>query len=320
MLTVDLITGFLGAGKTTFAKQYGDYFFKENEKTAFLENDFGAGGIDSAFLQDGSWDILPLTGGCICCSQKQRFSDTLQYLYDHGYTHAIVEPSGIYDADEFFSVLELPELKGQVQAGNVITIVDPESCRTLDEKARYLMVSQLAASGQALFSKTQLVSEETLSAAVSALRDMLTEYNCDPSILDTICTKDWDSLTSQDIAQFASCGHSRKAHSKANAAHADAYSSEVLGDYCESKENLIQSLHQLFSDTSCGTILRVKGFIRSLDGKCFEMNCSTLGFSVEECPMRSELISVIGKDLVRANIRKHFVSIAKAREILGENF
>lgn len=73
MTKVDLVTGFLGTGKTTFIKKYADYFIRKGEKIGIIENEFGGVAVDSILLKDQGCDVSQLSGGCMCCSGKADF-------------------------------------------------------------------------------------------------------------------------------------------------------------------------------------------------------------------------------------------------------
>lgn len=104
MVKIDLITGFLGAGKTTFLKKYAQYLMEQGENIGILENDFGAVNVDMMLLQDLMGDNCELemvAGGCDYDCHKRRFKTKLISMGMCGYDRVLVEPSGIYDVDEF---------------------------------------------------------------------------------------------------------------------------------------------------------------------------------------------------------------------------
>ena len=109
MVKIDLITGFLGSGKTTFIKKYGSYLMEKGENLGILENDFGAVNVDRMLLsdlQDAGCDVEMVSGGCDYDCHKRRFKTKLIAMGMLGYDRILVEPSGIFDTDEFFDVLE----------------------------------------------------------------------------------------------------------------------------------------------------------------------------------------------------------------------
>ena len=105
MVKIDLITGFLGAGKTTFLKKYVSYLKQMGENICILENDYGAINVDMMLISNLGVDAEMVAGGCDLDCHKRRFKTKLISMAMRGYTRIIVEPSGIYDTDEFFDTL-----------------------------------------------------------------------------------------------------------------------------------------------------------------------------------------------------------------------
>ncbi len=127
MIQIDLITGFLGSGKTTFIKQYAKYLIARGLHIGILENDFGAVNVDAMLLQDilGSHCTLEMVaGGCDADCHRRRFKTKLIAMGMCGYDRVIVEPSGIFDMDEFFDALHEDPLDRWYTISNVITIID----------------------------------------------------------------------------------------------------------------------------------------------------------------------------------------------------
>ena len=127
MVKVDLITGFLGSGKTTFIKKYAKYSIDSGKNIGILENDYGAVNVDMMLLQDLMGDQCELemvSGGCDKDCHRRRFKTKLIAMGMCGYDRVIVEPSGIFDVDEFFDALREDPLDKWYEIGNVIAIAD----------------------------------------------------------------------------------------------------------------------------------------------------------------------------------------------------
>ena len=108
MVQVDLITGFLGAGKTTFLRRYVRYLVQQGHKVCILENDFGAVNVDAMLVQEvlgPGCDVETISGGCDCDTHQRRMRTKLIAMAMRGFDRVVVEPSGIFDVDEFFDVL-----------------------------------------------------------------------------------------------------------------------------------------------------------------------------------------------------------------------
>ena len=104
MTKIDLITGFLGAGKTTFITQYVRLLMEQGLRVCILENDFGAVNIDRMLVEQLGCDIEMVAGGCDYDCHRRRFRTKLIAMGMLGYDRVIVEPSGIYDVDEFYDL------------------------------------------------------------------------------------------------------------------------------------------------------------------------------------------------------------------------
>ena len=108
MVKIDLITGFLGSGKTTFLRKYASYLITQGQNIGILENDFGAVNVDMMLLGDlrgDNCELEMISGGCDADTHRRRFKTKLISMGMCGYDRVIVEPSGIYDVDEFFDTL-----------------------------------------------------------------------------------------------------------------------------------------------------------------------------------------------------------------------
>ena len=120
MVQVDLITGFLGAGKTTFLRRYAAYLTAQGHHVCILENDFGAVNVDAMLVQDllgERCEIETISGGCDCDTHQRRMRTKLISMAMRGFDRVVVEPSGIFDVDEFFDILRDDPLFKYVRDG-----------------------------------------------------------------------------------------------------------------------------------------------------------------------------------------------------------
>ena len=175
MIKIDLITGFLGAGKTTFIRKYAKYLMDSGKNIGILENDFGAVNVDMMMLQDLMGDQCELemiSGGCDPETHRRRFKTKLISMGMCGYDRILVEPSGIFDVDEFFDILHEEPLDRWYEPGSVITIVDANLEEEMSEEENYILKSPMKRIHKI---KTDKVVKETLSdETLECLRD-----NCD---------------------------------------------------------------------------------------------------------------------------------------------
>ena len=172
MVQVDLITGFLGAGKTTFLRRYVRYLVAQGHNVCILENDFGAVNVDAMLVQDllgPNCDLETISGGCDCDTHQRRMRTKLIAMAMRGFDRVVVEPSGIFDVDEFFDVLRDDPLDRWYHIGNVIAIVDAMLPETLSPQAEYVLASETANAGRVLASRTQLAGQQQPAAALAHL-------------------------------------------------------------------------------------------------------------------------------------------------------
>ena len=162
MVKVDLITGFLGAGKTTFIKKYARYLMDQGMNIGILENDLGAINVDMMLLHDlegEQCELEMVSGGCDRDCYKRRFKTKLIAMGMCGYDRVLIEPSGVFDVDDFFDTLYEEPLDRWYQIGNVITILDARLEKKLQPQAEYLLASEAADDGCVVLSKTQEESQ-----------------------------------------------------------------------------------------------------------------------------------------------------------------
>ena len=178
MITIDLITGFLGSGKTTFIEKYARWLVAKGERVCILENDYGAINIDRVLLQDllgPNCELEMVVGGDGAEAHQRRFRTKLISMAMLGYTRVLVEPSGIYDIDEFFDTLYEEPLDRWYEVGSVLAIVDARLNPALSPASRYLLASEAANAGKIILSKLPAATstpeaDETQPAEDSAAR------------------------------------------------------------------------------------------------------------------------------------------------------
>ena len=157
MIKIDLITGFLGSGKTTFIKRYVSYLKSLGQRICILENDFGAVNVDMLLLQDvmgEQCELEMVAGGCDADCHKRRFKTKLISMGMRGFDRVLIEPSGIFDVDEFYDSLR----------------------EELTEESEYLLASQLAGAGQVLLSKVQEATEEEEQRTIAHMNRVLERF------------------------------------------------------------------------------------------------------------------------------------------------
>ena len=287
MVQVDLITGFLGAGKTTFLRRYVRYLVEQGHNVCILENDFGAVNVDAMLVQDllgPRCDLETISGGCDCDTHQRRMRTKLIAMAMRGFDRVVVEPSGIFDVDEFFDVLRDDPLDRWYQVGNVIAIVDAMLPETLSPQAEYLLASETANAGRVLLSRTRQASRRFAP--------------------EEILTKDWAQLTGADLAALASCGYRQASCEKLHFDEHEAFSSLCFLEQHLTLQQLQAAADRLFADAACGHVLRVKGFAPDPGGQTgwLELNATAAGKTLAPIPQGQDVLIVIGEGLDKAAI------------------
>lgn len=324
MIQIDLITGFLGSGKTTFIRKYASYLIAQGQNIGILENDFGAVNVDAMLLQDilGEHCTLEMVaGGCDADCHRRRFKTKLIAMGMCGYDRVLVEPSGIFDMDEFFDALHESPLDRWYEIGNVITIIDADLEPNLSENSRYLLASQVAQAGAILYSHTQEISPDRLAATRQYVRESLELLHggipesenshqtdganpheqlaaCD-SIPDDahIWTKDWNLFDAQDYQAILTCGYHTADYAKRWFDEKQVYDSLYFMNMDFTKDFLLQSSRDILNDPACGRVFRIKGFQKLPDGTWLSVNVTHQKTEIHPIPNGQAILIVIGEGL-----------------------
>ena len=203
MTKIDIVSGFLGAGKTTFIQK----MLKEvlnKEKVVLIENEFGEIGIDGGFLKEAGIEIKEMNSGCICCSLVGDFGASLkEVIKTYSPERILIEPSGVgklSDVIKAVADLEAKENMTDVALNAAVVVVDVSKCKMYIKNFGEFFINQVEAAGTIILSRTQNVSEEKLNEAVALLR----EHNKKA----TIITTPWDKLTGEQILKTYEAGKS----------------------------------------------------------------------------------------------------------------
>ncbi len=306
MVIVDLITGFLGAGKTTFIHRYLQYLKEKGQSVRMIENEFGDVSVDSQLLKEDHCQIDDLAGLCMCCVGKDAFIQMLLESGQSGCDRVIVEPSGIYDVDEFFEVMSLPQVSAVCEIGSIITVVDTAAIEYLTDEAKYLLFAQLLASGMVLLSKTQWMSPEEIEESRHKLDMLMEEKGCPAGLMAEVCTKSWDSFANEDFEEMMDSAYSRFVHDREQFSHSEVFQSIPILGHCFNAQDLKGRIEALFNSPACGRIYRIKGFLSDEEGNCYQVNCTMNTYSAISCEKAEEVLVVIGQQIHEREIKELF--------------
>ena len=192
MTKIDIISGFLGAGKTTLIKKLLAEAFP-GEKLVLIENEFGEISIDGGFLKESGVQISEMSSGCICCSLVGDFNQALRDVADRFHPDRIlIEPSGVGKlSDVIRAVQDVAARVEGMELGCAVTVADAAKCKVYMKNFGEFYNNQVESAGAIVLSRTQKVSQEKLEAAVAMLR----EKNPSAAILTT----PWDQLDGKTI-------------------------------------------------------------------------------------------------------------------------
>lgn len=312
MIQIDLITGFLGSGKTTFLIQYAKRFMNEGAKVGIIENDFGAVNVDMLLLQDLVGDYCELemiSGGCDIACHRRRFKTKLISMGMRGFSRIIVEPSGIFDVDEFFDLLHEEPLDRWYEIGNVITIVDACLEADMSKQADYLLASQLARAGQVIFSRSQNATLTQMSDTIAHVNNAMEMIQCKRRFtMDDMITKPWDEWGSEEYARVRDSGYVREDFVKFWFHQNEVFQSVYFLNMQDSIEHVKKGIQQVFTDSECGNVFRIKGFLATSQQNWLEINATRQGISLQERSKGQDVLIVIGEKLNEDRIRQYFVS------------
>ena len=200
MTKIDIISGFLGAGKTTFIKKMIDEVFK-GEKIVLIENEFGEVGIDGGFLKDAGIQITEMNSGCICCSLVGDFGKNLHEVIDKYHPDRIlIEPSGVGKlSDVMKSVIDI-EKEEDVKLNGLVTVVNALKASKQMKAFGEFFNNQIESASTIILSRTQKMAQDKLEAVVALLK----EHNEKA----TIITTPWDELDGTVIRKAMTEGNS----------------------------------------------------------------------------------------------------------------
>ena len=296
MAKIDIISGFLGAGKTTLIKKLvADAF--QGEKLVIIENEFGEIGIDGGFLKESGIQITEMNSGCICCSLVGDFGNALKdVLEKYSLDRVIIEPSGVGKLSDVIKAVK--NIGDDVKINSTATVVDASKCKMYMKNYGEFYNNQIESAGTIILSRTQNVSEEKLAKVLT----MIKEKNDEASVITT----PWDQIDGKKILdamekvntlekelleehhhhdgecggghehhhhdhdEECGCGH----HHEHGHHHADdvftSWGVETAHKFTE--EELKDIVSKLASDKSFGDVLRAKGIVASDEGEWFHFD------------------------------------------------
>lgn len=331
MTKVDIISGFLGAGKTTFIRRLIEQVF-EGEKLVLIENEFGEIGIDGGFLKDAGIEVTEMNSGCICCTLVGDFSKALKkVIEEYQPDRVIIEPSGVGKLSDVARAVEDVKEDADIEITGRVTVVDGKKAKMYMKNFGEFFEDQVEHASVIVVSRTQMMSGEKVEECVHMLR----EKNKEAAIIST----PWEELGKEaimralehsaelnDLLEHQCCGHAHNHHGHDGCCghdshehheghhhhrhhHADdvftSWGRETAHKYTD--EELDYLVKALSETDAYGTILRSKGIVPMSDGSWRQFDLVPEEHEVREGQADyTGRVCVIGTDLKEEELLKLF--------------
>lgn len=316
MAKIDIISGFLGAGKTTLIKKLIAEAF-QGEKLVIIENEFGEIGIDGGFLKESGIQITEMNSGCICCSLVGDFSEALkEVLEKYSPDRVIIEPSGVGKLSDVVKAVK--NTGSSVEINSTAVVVDASKCKMYMKNYGEFYNNQIEYAGTIILSRTQKISDDKLNTCLKLIR----EKNEEASVITT----PWDDIDGRKILEamekvnslekelVMEHGHHHHhedgeechchEHGHEGHHHHHHHADEVFTSWGIetahkfTEEELNDILNKLSTGSSYGEVLRAKGIVAPAEGKWFhfdlvpeetELRRGTADFTGRVCVIGSKL-------------------------------
>lgn len=336
MTEITIISGFLGAGKTTLIKKLLKEAF-QGEKIVLIENEFGEIGIDGGFLKDAGIQVNEMNSGCICCSLVGDFGTALKEVLDtYGPDRILIEPSGVGKLSDVVKAVENVAGSTDVHIDSSIVVVDGKKCKMYMKNFGEFFNNQVEHAGTIVISRTQSMTDEKLEECAALLR----EHNGHAAMITT----PWDELDGKQILaamhhaelemeehdrhrhdgecehghhhhehdENCTCGchdHHHHHHDHEGHHHADevftSWGVETAHKY--TAEELQQILEELSGSEKYGIILRAKGIVPDTDGNWMQFDFVPEEYEVRDgSPDYTGRLCVIGSKLDEDALKELF--------------
>ena len=342
MVKIDIISGFLGAGKTTLIKKLLKEAF-EGEQVVLIENEFGEIGIDGGFLKDAGIEIREMNSGCICCSLVGDFGASLKEVVEKYHPDRIlIEPSGVGKLSDVIKAVQGVEEDVDIQLNSYTTVVDAKKCKMYMRNFGEFFDNQVQYAGAIIMSRTDIVDEKKAMESMELLRSInekaaiittpiekldgkkILEVMEHPvSLADELlkeehehhhhahddecgCGHDHDhEYHHHDHDDECGCGHHHDHHHH----HADevftSWGRETIKKF--TREGLEKMLESLSASEEYGVILRAKGMLPAEDGTWIYFDMVPEETEIREgSPEYTGRLCVIGSKLNEEKLAKLF--------------
>ena len=319
MVKIDIISGFLGAGKTTLIKKLLKEAF-EGEQVVLIENEFGEIGIDGGFLKDAGIEIREMNSGCICCSLVGDFGASLKEVVEKYHPDRIlIEPSGVGKLSDVIKAVQGVEEDVDIQLNSYTTVVDAKKCKMYMKNFGEFFNNQIEYATTVILSRSQNATPEQLEFCVKQIQAL----NPKASVITT----DWDAIKGEQILKtmegqdnlemkvLAEARHAQDEaehhhHHDHDHEHGHHHADDVFTSWGKEtphkfeRAKLEEILKQFVEDDK---ILRSKGMVEGTDGKWIYFDMVPGEYEIRDGePDYTGRIVVIGTDIHEHELEELF--------------
>ncbi len=345
MTKVDIVSGFLGAGKTTLIKKLVSQVYA-GEQLVLIENEFGEIGIDGGFLWEAGIQVTEMNSGCICCTLVGDFSEALKkVLQEYHPDRVLIEPSGVGKLSDVAKAVEGVRGQTEISLDSLITVVDGKKAKMYMKNFGEFFNDQVEHATTIVLSRTQSMDGAKLDECVALLKEKNGKA--------TVITTPWDQLTGDSIrsalehsaspeelihwdeveehhhgrvdhhhehGEGCTCGchdhkhdHEGHEHHHHGHHHHHHHADEVFTSWGVetahrySRQELEPVLQALSESPKYGTVLRAKGIVADADGSWMEFDLVPGEYEIREGqPDYTGKLCVIGTDLAESALKEAF--------------
>lgn len=345
MTQIDIISGFLGAGKTTFIQKLLQEALK-GENVVLIENEFGEIGIDSGFLKNSGIEIREMNQGCICCSLVGDFETSLKEVIEkYQPDRILIEPSGVGKLSDILSAVKTVSANLPVHLDGAVTVVDASKAKLYNKNFGEFFDDQIRFATTVVLSRTDIAKEEKVEEAVAIVRkvnpkaNLITtpiqelsgrklleiigkEENLEEALLEEVREKaahhhdHHHHHHGEEEHEHCSCGHhhdeEEHAHHHCSCGHDhdadeifDSIGLEIVKKV--SRDKLEEILEEMAEGSSYGGIVRAKGMLQLEDGKWIQFDMVPEQVEIRDgSPESIGKFVVIGTELNKEKIKALF--------------
>ena len=284
---IDVVSGFLGAGKTTFIKRLVENG-KDKGRTIIIENEFGEIGIDGGFLKNSGIEIKEMNSGCICCSLAGDFEASLrELLKDYAPNRVIIEPSGVGKLSDVLKAVSDVEKDLEVESNSAVTVVDVKKCKMYMKNFGEFFNNQIQFANTIILSRTDLADNKKIEEAVALIKEVNPEAIIVTTPLDKLSDEKIEELLSKpidlksELLEELAKEHEHHHHHDEHHHHGEHCEHEHHHDHHHaddvfdswgmeqvpaiSEDKLKSILNDFSNEEKYGVILRAKGMVKDAD-------------------------------------------------------